>query len=448
MKTILDTILQRKKIEVQKMDFFSKVPKNKKNINKLIDSFCPFYISEYKRKSPLTGTNNIEIPINKQINRYIQAGTSAISILTDKYFFGGTYKDLKTAVNITKNTNILILQKDFIIDKKQIQKARILGADLILLIARILDPTCLIELKNYAESLGMSVLLELHEYEEFIPIQNEKFNLVGINNRDLNTFNIFLNRFNVIANQLPSSLNLISESGIKNPIDIRISKSRANGFLIGRSLMTKLKNQSLYSFFQYFKNYFFKSCGLQNFSNLSLINSDLIGVNFSPISKRKITKKNLLKFKYDSRLVAVFKKNSFEEIQQTVIKFKFSYVQIYIEDFNLEQIKKISCKKILAFNPENEQELNKALGMAKFIDFFILDGITPGSGEVINLNKCYNFPYPFLLAGGIKYSNLGRILKLKNCIGVDIASGIITNGDIDPIKVNTISKLLNLDYSL
>lgn len=445
MKVILDSIIEQKKIEVKQINCFKEIPKNNKNIDKLINQSPPFYISEYKRKSPSEGNIGLNVSLNKQIKRYIQSGTNAISVLTDKCFFGGKYEDLREVVKIVNNTdaNILILQKDFIIHEKQIQQARVFGSDLILLIARILEPVYLIELKKYAESLGMGVLLEIHEYEEFIPLQNEKFNLIGINNRDLNTFKICLNRFNVIAKNLPSSFRLIAESGIQTAIDLSISKNKAHGFLVGTSLMRNLKNQPLNSIYNYSRRYFFKSCGLRDFDKLPFIHSDLIGVNFSSISKRKISKNELKKFKSDPRLVAVFKKNSFKEIQETLSKFKFTYAQIYSQDLNLKQFEQITCKKIFAFNPASDKNLNEAFQVAKFVDFFILDGSVPGSGKTLDLKQCYDFPYPFLLAGGMNYSNLNKILKLKHCIGVDIASAIESNEDIDSIKVNGIIKVLN-----
>lgn len=442
MKFLLDKILEHKKKEVKKLLNIKNIQFNKRNVYNLIKKKYPFYISEFKRKSPLQKDIGLKVSLSQQIDKYIKSGTNAISVITDEYFFGGNYQDLKQVFNLVKKTEILILQKDFIIDEKQIQQARICGADLILLIARLLNPIRLIELKKYAEKLGMGVLLELHEADEFIPFYNENFSLIGINNRNLDNFSVCLNRFNVIINQLPFLFYFISESGIQSSIDLAISKNKAYGFLIGTSLMKNLKNELLNEFYQYSKKYFFKSCGLRNLKNINTIYSDLIGVNFSPISKRKIDIREL-KNKIDHRLVAVFKENSFKEIQKLLLKYNFLYVQIYSKQLTFNQIKNITCKKIFSFNPNNIEELNEAFTLAKFVDFFILDGSIPGSGEIINLDKCKKFPYPFLLAGGMNKNNLNRIFSLKNCIGVDIASGVETNNDIDPIKVNEIINILN-----
>ncbi|MCB9202322.1 MAG: hypothetical protein H6604_04645 [Flavobacteriales bacterium] len=444
MKDILQKIVLQKQQELKSISYdSSKVHKNTKDVYKIIKEKSPFYISEFKRKSPSEGNIGLEINLEEQIKNYIKAGTSAISVLTDTHFFGGTLSDLQKTVELVKDTNVLVLQKDFIIDEKQIYQARQYGADLILLIARILEPTKLIELKKCAENLGMGVLLELHEAEEYEKLSNEKFELIGINNRDLDTFQISLNRFNVIANELPKDVKFVSESGIQSPLDIAISKKKANAFLVGTSLMRNLKKeQTLYEFYQYNKSYFFKACGLRSFDNLDKIKSDLIGVNFSPISKRKINESELDNFKHSKKLVAVFKDNSYEEIQEIVEKYKFPYIQIYANELSLEELKSLKTKKIVAFNPNIDSEYQEAIAVAKYVDLFILDGSTPGSGKTISLEKAKEFSYPFLLAGGMNINNLDRIISLENCIGVDCASGVEVNNTFDIDLVNQIMNKL------
>ena len=392
MKDILDKIVDQKKIEVQHIEIsISEVEKNSKNVYETISKNKPFYISEFKRKSPSEGNIGLEINLEQQISKYLQAGTHAISVLTDTHFFGGKLEDLEETTKLVSHTKVLVLQKDFIIDEKQILQARKHQADLILLIARILKPERLIELKKFAESLGMGVLLELHEAEEFEKLAHEHFPLVGINNRDLDTFQLFLNRFNVVAENLPKTEFLIAESGIQSPIDLAISKSKATGFLVGTSLMRKLENQTLNEFYNYEKKYFFKACGLRDFDELSSISSDLIGINFSPISKRKITEKALIKYQFSDKFVGVFKGNSYKEITNLIEQYKLTYVQIYANELTFEELMKIKCKKIFAFNPNIEEEYQQALKVSKFIDFFILDGSIPGSGEEISLNKALIF---------------------------------------------------------
>ena len=202
--------------------------------------------------------------------------------------------------------------------------------------------------------------------------------------------------------------------------------------------MRKLSNQTLKEFYQYDKKYFFKACGLRTFNAIENIHADLIGINFSPISKRKISEENLNSYVHQDNLVAVFKENSYAEILKITEKFNFSYIQFYVNELNLEQIKTIKCKKILAFNPNVDSELNQALKVAKYIDFFILDGSIPGSGTEISLEKAVDFPYPFLLAGGINANNLHKINNLPNCIGIDSASGVETLGEFDVKKVDEI----------
>lgn len=444
MKDILDKIVEQKKIEVQNINIsISEVEKNDKNVYEIISKNKPFYISEFKRKSPSEGNIGLEINLEEQVLKYIQAGTHAISVLTDTHFFGGKLEDLEETTKLIKNTNVLVLQKDFIIDEKQILQARKYKADLILLIARILEPERLIELKKFAENLNMGVLLELHEAEEFEKLAHEDFQLVGINNRDLDTFQLFLNRFNVVSNELQKTKFLIAESGIQSPIDLVISKPKATGFLVGTSLMRKLKNQTLNEFYKYNKKYFFKACGLRNFDELSSINSDLIGINFSPISKRKISEKELINYKYSEKFVGVFKGNTYLEITNLIEKYHLTYAQLYAKELTFEELMKIKCKKIFAFNPNSIEEYHQALEVAKYVDFFILDGSVPGSGEEISLEKAKEFPYPFLLAGGMNSSNYSKIYDLKNCFGIDVASGVEENGNFSVKKIQEINKLFN-----
>ena len=191
-------------------------------------------IAEFKRRSPSKPEINLYADVEKVTLGYMQAGASALSILTDEHFFGGSSDDLKTA---RKFNFCPILRKDFIIDPYQITEARSIGADAILLIAEILTKDEVKLLAKYAHELGLEVLMELHSEEQLDKIADE-IDLIGVNNRDLKTFTTDT-KFSVnLFNKLPHEKVKVSESGIKNIGDIQMLRSVGyEGFLIGEQFM-------------------------------------------------------------------------------------------------------------------------------------------------------------------------------------------------------------------
>ena len=192
-------------------------------------------ISEFKRKSPSKGIINASATVEAVSIGYMQAGASALSILTDKVYFGGTSEDLKTA---RKFNYCPILRKDFVVDEYQILEAKSIGADCILLIAAALEPAKLKSLALFAKSLGLEVLLEVHDGEELEKSLCEAVDLVGINNRNLKTFEVSLDVSMRLVEQIPSSFLKISESGISDPSTlVTLKKAGFDGFLIGENFM-------------------------------------------------------------------------------------------------------------------------------------------------------------------------------------------------------------------
>jgi indole-3-glycerol phosphate synthase len=191
-------------------------------------------IAEHKRKSPSKGVINDQLDLSNVVNAYQQAGASALSILTDESFFGGSNKDI---VTVRSNISIPILRKDFIIDEYQVHEAKSIGADLILLIAACLTPIRVRQLARLAISIGMEVLLELHDEEEFDRVCDE-VHLVGINNRSLKTFDVNIDRSLNMAAKLPSNKIKVAESGIDHPTQFKLFRDHGyKGFLIGEYFM-------------------------------------------------------------------------------------------------------------------------------------------------------------------------------------------------------------------
>lgn len=256
--TILDTIVQQKRklVEVQQKKvtleelkqspYYNRTPISLGNIIRNNNEIG--IIAEFKRKSPSKGDIFAEADVIEVTSGYQSAKASAISILTDMNFFGGSNEDLLFA---RPNLNIPILRKDFIIDPYQIHEAKSIGADLILLIAACLSVSEVNEFTLLAKSLGLEVLLELHDEEELGHV-SEHVDLVGINNRSLKTFDVDVNRSLKMAAMIPNGFIKVAESGIDDPNMIRLFKENGFGaFLIGEHFMkTHQPGQALAEFIQ------------------------------------------------------------------------------------------------------------------------------------------------------------------------------------------------------
>jgi indole-3-glycerol phosphate synthase len=191
-------------------------------------------IAEFKRKSPSKGFINKYADIEKTTIGYMQAGASALSVLTDTNFFGGKNEDLST---VRKYNFCPILRKEFTVDEYQIIEAKSIGADVILLIAAVLDKEQIKNFSKLAIRLGMEVLLEIHGEDELDKIIPE-IQVVGVNNRNLKTMEISLQNSFDLLSKLPSDVVKVSESGISNAQQlIQLKEAGYNAFLMGEYFM-------------------------------------------------------------------------------------------------------------------------------------------------------------------------------------------------------------------
>ena len=196
-------------------------------------------IAEHKRRSPSKAVINHSHQLLNVIKAYQENGASAISVLTDTNYFGGSLEDLLLA---RSTASIPLLRKDFVIDPYQITEAKAFGADFILLIASILDKDRIQEFTAYAHELNLEVLLEVHSIEELEVSYIEDIDVVGVNNRNLKTFEVDLNTSFDIAKALDPQKVKISESGLSDTQSIKNLKDAGyNGFLIGETLMKNNK---------------------------------------------------------------------------------------------------------------------------------------------------------------------------------------------------------------
>ena len=199
----------------------------------LLDETKTGIIAEFKRRSPSKGIINDVADVTAVTSAYTAGGASCLSVLTDEHFFGGSNADLVAA----RVNDIPVLRKDFIIDEYQLLEARAIGADVILLIAACLSAERIKELAAFAKQLQLEVLLEIHNEEELKHICDE-VEFVGVNNRDLKTFSVDINRSIALAKQIPADKIKIAESGIENTGTINIFKEAGfKGFLIGEKFM-------------------------------------------------------------------------------------------------------------------------------------------------------------------------------------------------------------------
>jgi len=243
---ILEKIVERKYIEVaeakklktisdlEKEELFSRVPVSLST--SLRSASSPQIISEFKRKSPSKGVINDSVNPETVTADYVKAGAAGLSVLTDIDFFGGSFDDFLKARKA--NPTIPMLRKDFIIDEYQLYEAKSIGADIILLIAACLNPKEIELLSKTAHSLGLEVLLEVHNADELKISLFDTIDIVGVNNRNLKTFETSIETSIALSEQIPDSFVKISESGLKDAETIlRLYKYGYKGFLIGETFM-------------------------------------------------------------------------------------------------------------------------------------------------------------------------------------------------------------------
>lgn len=257
MNDILSEIIANKRFEVdlqkqaisigQLREAIEGVPPSR-SMKKALASSDSGIIAEFKRRSPSKGWIKQEACPEEIVPSYVEAGASALSILTDEKFFGGNLKDIRTARPLV---NIPILRKDFIIDEYQLYQAKIVGADAVLLIAAALEQEKCQVLAEKAHKLGLEVLLEIHSAEE-LPYINKEIDMIGINNRNLGTFFTDVENSFRLAGQLPKDAVLVSESGISDPEVVkRLRTAGFKGFLIGETFMrTSQPGETLRNFLQ------------------------------------------------------------------------------------------------------------------------------------------------------------------------------------------------------
>lgn len=241
---ILDLIITDKKIEVNQrknlfpLAYWESSPlfeRKTKSLAKSLKASNSGIIAEHKRRSPSKQNINSSLSVEEVAKGYENAGVCGMSILTDGKYFGGSLDDLTIARAVS---DFPLLRKEFIIDEYQIIEAKAFGADAILLIAAILSPQEILSFSKTAKSLGLDVLLEVHNLNELEKSIMSSIDLIGVNNRNLKTFKVSLETSRSLADKIPAEFVKVSESGISEVASIKKLKAIGyQGFLVGENFM-------------------------------------------------------------------------------------------------------------------------------------------------------------------------------------------------------------------
>jgi len=245
MSTILDRIVANRREEVSALkktlplseikERTDLVYKTNSLCKELITGGASGIIAEFKRRSPSKGIINDKVLPEVITKGYTDAGASGLSVLTDEMFFGGNSSDLIATRKANPYTPIL--RKDFMVDEYQFYEARMMKADVILLIAAVLDKSAISDFTSLSHELGMEVLLELHDESELEKI-DDRVDMIGINNRNLKDFSIDMDRSLKLLAQLPEKAIKISESGLSDPEMVNQLQGKGfSGFLMGENFM-------------------------------------------------------------------------------------------------------------------------------------------------------------------------------------------------------------------
>ncbi len=243
--TILDKIVARKRAEVKEAKLHTTLSQLEEmplfgracfDLNaSVLDPAKTGIIAEFKRASPSKGLINGSAKVGATVAGYQAAGASAVSVLTDPDFFQGSLADL---VEARAALSIPLLRKEFIVDRFQIAEAKAYGADVILLIAAYLSVEAIADLSGYAKSLGLSVLLEVHDGSELEKSLVETVDAIGVNNRNLKDFTVNIQQSMALVERIPDRYVKVAESGISDPVTVNeLRRAGFQGFLIGENFM-------------------------------------------------------------------------------------------------------------------------------------------------------------------------------------------------------------------
>jgi len=470
---ILDTIVEATKIRVaQEKQMESPEAVKAAALALPSDTGFPFeaalrqqdfnFICEVKKASPSKGIIAEHFPYLDIAKEYEVAGAAAISVLTEPDFFKGDKKYLQ---EIASTVKIPVLRKDFIIDEYQIYQAKVWGASAILLICACLDVPTLTKFRELADSLGLSSLVEAHDGKEVQMAIDCGARIIGVNNRNLKDFTVDVQNSVRLRNLVQDDVIFVSESGLETPEDIQVLRDNNIGVALMGETFMRSPNKVEKLAYLYGPTYYtpkVKMCGISKVETIPAIvdaKPDYMGLVFAP-SKRQVTveqAKILIEElhkqcinHYDIKVVktvGVFVNETLDNLVRIADTANLDAVQLHgDEDEAFIQ----SLKERINVEVWKAVQIRSAADAEKWIDssaeMLLFDAYHKdergGTGEVFDWSSLDAFERPFMLAGGIDSTNVARAIRTVRPYGIDISSGIETNGMKDDKKITAFTKIV------
>ena len=477
---ILDTIVEATKIRVaQEKQMESPEAVKAAALALPSDTGFPFeaalrqqdfnFICEVKKASPSKGIIAEHFPYLDIAKEYEVAGAAAISVLTEPDFFKGDKKYLQ---EIASTVKIPVLRKDFIIDEYQIYQAKVWGASAILLICACLDVPTLTKFRELADSLGLSSLVEAHDEKEVQMAIDCGARIIGVNNRNLKDFTVDVQNSVRLRNLVQDDVIFVSESGLETPEDIQVLRDNNIGVALMGETFMRSPNKVEKLAYLYGPTYYtpkVKMCGISKVETIPAVveaKPDYMGLVFAP-SKRQVTvdqAKTLVEElhrgyaqKYGSdtehdkndtiKTVGVFVNETVDNLVTIANEANLDAVQLHGDEDetfiqSLKERTNVEVWKAIQIRTaaDTEKWIDSSADMLLF-DAYHKDE-RGGTGEVFDWSSLDAFERPFMLAGGIDSTNVARAIRTVRPYGIDISSGIETNGVKDDEKITAFTKIV------
>ena len=477
---ILDTIVEATKIRVaQEKQMESPEAVKAAALALPSDTGFPFeaalrqqdfnFICEVKKASPSKGIIAEHFPYLDIAKEYEVAGAAAISVLTEPDFFKGDKKYLQ---EIASTVKIPVLRKDFIIDEYQIYQAKVWGASAILLICACLDVPTLTKFRELADSLGLSSLVEAHDEQEVQMAIDCGARIIGVNNRNLKDFTVDVQNSVRLRNLVQDDVIFVSESGLETPEDIQVLRDNNIGVALMGETFMRSPNKVEKLAYLYGPTYYtpkVKMCGISKVETIPAVveaKPDYMGLVFAP-SKRQVTvdqakilveelhrgyaKKYGSDTEHDKndtiKTVGVFVNETVDNLVTIANEANLDAVQLHGDEDetfiqSLKERTNVEVWKAIQIRTaaDTEKWIDSSADMLLF-DAYHKDE-RGGTGEVFDWSSLDAFERPFMLAGGIDSTNVARAIRTVRPYGIDISSGIETNGMKDDKKITAFTKIV------
>lgn len=427
------------------------------------------FICEVKKASPSKGIIAEHFPYLDIAKEYEMAGAAAISVLTEPDFFKGDKKYLQEIANTVK---IPVLRKDFIIDEYQIYQAKVWGASAILLICACLDVPTLTKFRELADSLGLSSLVEAHDEHEVQMAIDCGARIIGVNNRNLKDFTVDVQNSVRLRNLVQDDVIFVSESGLETPEDIQVLRDNNIGVALMGETFMRSPNKVEKLAYLYGPTYYtpkVKMCGISKIEIIPAVveaKPDYMGLVFAP-SKRQVTvdqakilveelhrgyaKKYGSDTEHDKndtiKTVGVFVNETVDNLVTIANEANLDAVQLHGDEDeafiqSLKERTNVEVWKAIQIRTaaDTEKWIDSSADMLLF-DAYHKDE-RGGTGEVFDWSSLDAFERPFMLAGGIDSTNVARAIRTVRPYGIDISSGIETNGMKDDKKITAFTKIV------